>query len=103
MAKGDPSLSSTLPLEAGTSYLEYYQRLDYVLAAVEKGPVGVVRTGSELTDPRKHREFHDDWARPNEGDDGLVVRLTNGPRPASFLVAASRQIGRSSILPTGSR
>ena len=55
--EGRSVLRLTLPLEAGTSYLEYYQRLDYVLAAVEKGPVGVVRTGSELTDPRNIENF----------------------------------------------
>jgi DNA-binding CsgD family transcriptional regulator len=82
---------ATAPAEAGKSYAEYYHRLDYVLAAVEKGPVGAVRTGSELTDPPKHREFHADWARPWEGDDGLVIRLTDGPRPTCFVVGALRR------------
>ena len=84
-------ISGTLPLEAGKSYTEYYHRLDYVLTAVERGPVGVMRTGSELTDPKKHREFHADWARPYEGDDGLVIRLTGGARPTCFLVGALRR------------
>jgi DNA-binding CsgD family transcriptional regulator len=85
------TISGTLAIEAGKSYTEYYHQLDYVLAAVEKGPVGVVRTGSELTEPRKHREFHTDWARPYEGDDGLVIRLTGGARPTCFVVGAPRR------------
>ena len=78
-------------MEAGKSYTEHYHRLDYVLTAVETGPVGVVRTGSELTDPQKHREFHADCSRPYEGDDGLVIRLTGGPKPTCFLVGSLRR------------
>jgi DNA-binding CsgD family transcriptional regulator/PAS domain-containing protein len=84
-------ISGTLAVEAGKSYTEYYHQLDYVLASVEQGAVGVVRTGSELTDPRKHREFHTDWARPYDGDDGLVTRLTRGPRTTCFVVGARRR------------
>jgi DNA-binding CsgD family transcriptional regulator/PAS domain-containing protein len=84
-------ISGTLAIEAGKSYTQYYHRLDYLLAAVERGPVGVVRTGSELTEPRNHREFHTDWARPYEGDDGLVIRLTGGARPTCFVVGAPRR------------
>ncbi len=84
-------ISGTLAIEAGKSYTEYYHRLDYVLTAVERGPVGVIRTGSELTDPQKHREFHADWARPYEGDDGLICRLTGGARPTCFVVGALRR------------
>jgi DNA-binding CsgD family transcriptional regulator len=90
-AAGRSVVSCTLPAEAGTSYVEHYHRLDYVLAAVEEGPIGVVRTGSELTDPKRHREFHAEWARPYEGDDGLVVRLIDRPRSVCFLVAALRR------------
>jgi DNA-binding CsgD family transcriptional regulator len=84
-------VSATIAMEGGKSYMEYYHRLDYVLTTVETGPVGVVRTGSELTDPQSHREFHEDWARPYEGDDGLVVRLSGDPRPTCFVVGSLRR------------
>lgn len=34
--------ASTIPVAAFESYATHYQRLDYVLAAVDKSPVGVV-------------------------------------------------------------
>ncbi|MGZ4510039.1 MAG: helix-turn-helix transcriptional regulator [Mycobacterium sp.] len=80
-------VAATLPPEAGKRYIEYYHRLDYVLAAVERGPVGAVRTGSEVMDHEKHREFYADWLRAYDTDDALLVRLTAGPRPTCFLVA----------------
>jgi hypothetical protein len=40
--------NSALPAAAVESYGEYYGRLDRVLDALEKGPVGAVRTGTEL-------------------------------------------------------
>ena len=49
---------STLPVAALKSYAEHYARLDYVLAAVEKGPVGVVRTGPEVVFRNRNREFY---------------------------------------------
>ena len=50
-------------------------RLDHVLAAVENGPVGAVRPATELIAPQPITEFHADWIRPNELEDGLFVRL----------------------------
>ena len=85
-------IGTTLPREAGKSYIEYYHRLDYVSAALERGPVGAVRTGSELMDVQNHREFHADWLRPHDADNGLLVRLTGGPRPTCFVVAGLRGI-----------
>src|SRR6476619_1766929 len=41
---------------------------------------------------QKHREFHADWLRPYDADDGLLVRLTGGPRPTCFLVGGLRGI-----------
>ena len=67
--------NTTLPVKAAQSYAEYYHRIDHVLAAVEKGPVGTVRTASELILPHRNTEFHSDWVRPNELEDGLFVRL----------------------------
>ena len=74
-----------------TSYTEYYGRLDHVLVTVAKGPVGAVRTGSELIAPNRHTEFYAGWVRPNELEEGLFVRLTAGHRPSSFVVAAPRR------------
>ena len=78
--------SSTLPLAALESYATHYAALDYALAAVEKGPVGVVRTGPEVVFRNRKREFYAGWMRPNQLEDGLFVRLTGGPRPTCFLV-----------------
>jgi DNA-binding CsgD family transcriptional regulator/PAS domain-containing protein len=83
-------IGATVPAEDGTSYVEYYHRLDYVLAAMERGPVGAVRTGLELMNPRTRREFHGDWLRRIDVDDGLFVRLTDGPRPTCLVVGGLR-------------
>jgi DNA-binding CsgD family transcriptional regulator/PAS domain-containing protein len=81
-------LDSTIPVEAAQSYEEYYHRLDHVLATVEKGPVGLVRTGSQLVIPYRNSEFYAGWLRPNGMGDGLLVRLTGGPRPTCFIVTS---------------
>jgi DNA-binding CsgD family transcriptional regulator len=81
-------LDSSMPAAASKSYTEHFYRVDHVLAAVDKGPVGAVRTGSEVIAPYRHLEFYVDWMRPNELEDGLFVRLTGEPRPACFIVAA---------------
>jgi DNA-binding CsgD family transcriptional regulator/PAS domain-containing protein len=81
--------NSTLPQAALESYAEHYFRLDYVHSAVEKGPVGAVRTGPEVVFRNRNREFHADWMHPNGLEDGLFVRLTGGPRPTTFLVISA--------------
>lgn len=83
--------SSVLSVEVAQSYAEHYCRLDHVLDAVEKGPVGAVRTGTELILPHQNTEFHVGWIRPNELEDGLFVRLSRGSRPMCFVVAAPRR------------
>lgn len=83
--------NSTLPVAALESYAEHFAPLDYALAAVEQGPVGVVRTGPEILFRNRNREFYADWMRPNELEDGLFVRLTGGPRPTCFLVMSPRR------------
>jgi len=67
-----------LPPEAVQSYAEHYSRIDHVLAAVEKGSVGVVRAGDELIPAKPRTEFHADWIRPYGLEDGLFVRLNPG-------------------------
>jgi DNA-binding CsgD family transcriptional regulator len=84
-------LNSTLPAEAAKSYAEYYYRLDHVLAAVERGPAGAVRTGTELMPLVRKLEFDEEWLHPLEIDDGLFVRLSSGARPTCFIVAAPRR------------
>ena len=81
-------LDSTLPVAAVTSYAEHYCHLDHVLAAVKKGPVGAVRTGTELVAPYRNSEFYAGWLQPNELGDGLLVQLTGRPRRQCFIVAA---------------
>lgn len=79
--RASSSLRSTVPIEAGQSYAEYYHRLDHVLAAVEHDPIGAVQTGTRLFPLVRKTEFHSDWLRPLDIDDGLFVRLTDGLNP----------------------
>ncbi len=80
--------ATTAPADVGKTYAEHYYRLDYVLAGVENGPVGAVRTGTQLIAPRTNTEFYNDWMRPNDLGDGLFVRLTGRQRSSCFIVAA---------------
>ena len=82
---------SILSVKVAQDYAEHYCRLDHVLAAVERGPVGAVRTGTELILPHQNTEFHVGWIRPNELEDGLFVRLSGEPRPTCLVVAAPRR------------
>lgn len=84
-------VGAILAPEAAKSYAEYYSRIDNVLAAVEKGPVGAVRAGGELIAAKLNTEFHADWIRPNEFDDGLFVRLNSGTTTSCFVVASPRR------------
>lgn len=77
--------------EARTAYSEYYYQIDYVLEAVEKGPVGLIRGGQPLVALNARSEFNMDFMRPYQSDDGLFVRLTAGSAPTCFLVAAPKR------------
>jgi DNA-binding CsgD family transcriptional regulator len=81
--------NTSMPEAATTSYADHYYRVDHVVAAVDRGPVGVVRTGTELIVPNRRSEFYTGWLRPNGLRDGLFVRLTGGSRPTCFIVASS--------------
>ena len=83
--------NSTLPIQAAKSYREYYHRFDHVVGAVEHGPVGAVRTGTELMPLVRKSEFHDDWLRPLNINDVLIVRLTSEPRSPCLIVAAPQR------------
>jgi DNA-binding CsgD family transcriptional regulator len=83
--------NSTIPAAALESYTEHYAHLDYVIAAVAKGPVGAVRTGPEVIVPNRNAEFYAGWMRPNELEDGLFVRLTSSHPPTCFLVTSGSQ------------
>jgi hypothetical protein len=91
---GRSIMSASLNPDAAKTYTEHYCRLDHVLAAVEKGPVGALRSGTELIAPHVHSEFHADWVRPYDIEDGLFVRLTGGPMPTCFIVAAPKRSER---------
>jgi DNA-binding CsgD family transcriptional regulator len=82
--------AAVLP-EAAKSYREYYCEIDYVLDAVEKGPVGLIRGGQPLVALKARSEFETDFMRPYYMDDGLFVRLTDGAMRTSFLVAAPKR------------
>lgn len=70
------------------AYAAYYHTVDYVLDAVEASPIGLTRGGEQLVQLNAHSEFASDFLRPNHMTDGLFVRLTEGPAPMSFLIAA---------------
>lgn len=82
------SMAGTMRAEANDAYV-YYGRMDYVLQAVERGPVGTVRTSDELVAPYRSTEFHNDWVRPNQIEEGVFVRLTAEANPVSLVVAGS--------------
>lgn len=83
--------SAYLPQGAEVAYREHYRRVDYVLDAVERGPVGLVRSGEPLVGLNLRSEFNADWLRPHQMQDGLFVRLTSGCQPTSFLVATRKE------------
>jgi DNA-binding CsgD family transcriptional regulator len=87
---GAPWYNSTLPVESSQIYRTYYHRFDRVLDALEKGPVGAVRTGTELMPLVRNSEFYD-WLRPVNIDDALVVRLTSDARPACLIFGAPKR------------
>jgi len=82
---------ASIPAEAGQSYIEYYRHIDYMLEAVERSPVGAIHSGSHLVALAAGSEFNVDWVRPYDMEDGLFVRLTAGPTPTCFLIAAPAQ------------
>jgi DNA-binding CsgD family transcriptional regulator len=82
---------ASIPEDAVRDYDQYYRHIDYVLEAVESGPVGLVCGGQPLAALQPGGEFHIDWMRHHHLDDGLFVRLTEGPEPASFLIAARQR------------
>jgi DNA-binding CsgD family transcriptional regulator/PAS domain-containing protein len=83
--------NSTLLVEATQTYREYYHRLDRVAATAERGPVGVVRTGTELMPLVRNSEFYEGWLRPFDIGDALIVRLTSAARPACLIVSAPKR------------
>jgi DNA-binding CsgD family transcriptional regulator len=83
--------SASLPPDAQNAYSEYYCQIDYVLDAVEKGPLGLIRSGQPLVALNARSEFNADFMRPYQMDDGLFVRLTDGSMPTCFLVAAPKR------------
>jgi DNA-binding CsgD family transcriptional regulator len=80
--------SASIPMEARQDYEGYYRHIDYVLEAVETGPVGLVRGGQALAALQPGSEFYHDWMHRFNLDDGLFVRLTSDDTPVCFLVAA---------------
>lgn len=80
-----------LPDDAIHDYDRYYRHIDYVLEAIESGPVGVVRGGQQLAALKPGTEFHSDWMCRHHLDDGVFVRLTPDRTPVSFLVATQQR------------
>jgi DNA-binding CsgD family transcriptional regulator len=89
-----------VPAEAMASYGAYYHQIDYVVRAVETGPVGLVRSGAELVGLAAGTEFDVDWMRRYDMNDGLFVRLTDGATPTCLILAAPK---RSALFNTPER
>jgi DNA-binding CsgD family transcriptional regulator/PAS domain-containing protein len=90
---GEPTrsvMATTVPSEAHDSYIAYYHTMDYILDAVETGPVGLIRGGQPLVALKTNSEFDADFMRRYGMNDGLFTRLTVGTRPTTFLVAAAK-------------
>src|SRR6478736_3377420 len=83
-------LSARIPEAAGDSYRRYYRHLDYVLATVERNPVGMLLSGAGLVALGAGTEFDADWMRRYDMQDGLFVRLNAQPPITSFLVAGPK-------------
>ncbi|MGH3644465.1 MAG: helix-turn-helix transcriptional regulator [Mycobacterium sp.] len=83
--------SAYLPPDAERTYRDHYRSIDYVLDAVEHGPVGLIRGGEPLVALNARSEFNADWLRPHQMQDGLFVRLTDGSLPTCFLVATAKR------------
>ena len=81
---------ASIPPDAESAYRNYYRRVDYVLHAVERGPVGLIRGGAPLIALNARSEFNVDWMRPHQMDGGVFVRLTGGPVPACLAVATPK-------------
>ena len=78
-----------MPVEARSSYTDYYHRVDYVLAEVETGPIGPLHSGAALVGRRDGTEFDAEWLRPHGMASGFFVRLATGGETAVFLVAGN--------------
>jgi hypothetical protein len=65
---GRSIMSASLPSEAENAYSEYYCRMDYVLDAVDKGPLGLVQSGQPLVALKAGSEFDADFMRPHQMD-----------------------------------
>lgn len=83
--------TTTAPPDVPNTYAEHYYRMDYVLAGLKQGPVGAVRTGTELIAPRTSPEFYYEWLHPNDLEDGLFVSLTDGHRLSCLIVTSPRR------------
>ena len=83
-------MASTVPPEARDNYVAYYHTMDYVLDAVETGPVGLVRGGQALVALKTNSEFDADFMRPYGMNDGLFTRLSVGATPMAFLAVTAK-------------
>ena len=76
--------SAYLPEDAERTYSEHYHRVDYVLDAVEHGPVGLIRSGEPLVALNARSEFNADLAA-SARDAGRLVRPPHRWTPAHLL------------------
>ncbi|MGB3230862.1 MAG: helix-turn-helix transcriptional regulator [Mycobacterium sp.] len=80
-----------IPVEAKQTYQQHYRQVDYVLDAVDRGPLGLVHSGAHLVDLNPRSEFNQGWIRPHDMDDGLFVRVPAAPVPCMFMVVTDKR------------
>ena len=97
MLGGDTSFwaiqDAAMPEHVTTAYTEHYHRLDPVMPTLLNGPRGRIYVHAEVIAPYRRGEFYADWMRPNAIEDGLFVRLTDGPRSTSLIVHSPGDAG----------
>ncbi|OBJ73606.1 LuxR family transcriptional regulator [Mycobacterium sp. 1274756.6] len=86
---------ANLPAAISDTYNRYYARRDPLMAAVEAGPVGVVRTRAELVERPGRTEIDADWCLPNGFREVYFALLTTTPGPTSIAVKVPKSIGVS--------
>jgi PAS domain-containing protein len=84
-------LGSSMPVEATTSYRQYYHAIDHVLDTCEKSPPGLILGGQEVNAGKTRTEFHADWQKPFGLTDGLVVLVSTGQTSVSFAISAPKR------------
>ncbi|MGV0633532.1 helix-turn-helix transcriptional regulator [Mycolicibacillus trivialis] len=84
---------ANLPFSAAQAYNAHYALRDPIMATVESGPVGTLRTRSEMVGKVGRTEVDADWCRPNAFDEIYFLHLTGAPTAATLAVRLPKRSG----------